>query len=69
MNIIVPNMLYATILRTPVNDNQPKKFNEKISSMTDIQETVLLKNGVTILGKRYNDLFKQRPCFNPEMRY
>ena len=57
MDVIVPNMLYATILRTPVNGNRPKNFNEKeIRSMTGIQETVLLKHGVAILGKRYEDL-------------
>ena len=57
MDVIVPNMLYATILRTPVNGNRPKNFNEKeIRSKTGIQETVLLKHGVAILGKRYEDL-------------
>jgi isoquinoline 1-oxidoreductase beta subunit len=57
MDVKVPNMLYATILRSPVNGNKPINFNEKeIRSMTGIQETVILKHGVAILGKHYEDL-------------
>ena len=57
MDVIVPNMLYATILRTPVNGNRPMSFNEKeIRSMSGIQKIVPLEHGVGILGKRYEDL-------------
>ena len=57
MDVIVPNMLYATILRTPVNGNRPMSFNEKeIVSMPGIQKIVPLEHGVGILGKRYEDL-------------
>ena len=57
MDIIVSDMLYATILRTPVNGNQPESFNEKeILSMHGIQKLVRLKHGVGILGKRFENL-------------
>ncbi len=57
MDVSVPNMLYATILRTPVNGNVPKSFNEKeIRSMSGVQKIVRLEHGVGILGKRYEDL-------------
>ena len=61
MDVNVPDMLYATILRTPVNGNQPESFNEKeIKSMQGIQKIVRLKHGVGILGKRYENLISAK---------
>lgn len=61
LDVQVPGMLYAMIVRSPVHDGSPTSFNEaEIQAEPGIVATVRLEHGVGVIGETVEDVTRAR---------
>ena len=61
MDVQVPGMVYATLLRTPVEGGAPQTVDDSAAlSVPGVQKTVRLKDAVAVVGESVEAVFKGR---------